>query len=77
MATDKKRAPQAIDPDYAGRQDYQGNHDVFEMPEEHKPSGPTVPKVPLNKIALAVILACVIVLLILTTVSLMQHNPLR
>lgn len=26
-------------PDPEGRQDFQGNHEVFEMPEKHKPRG--------------------------------------
>lgn len=72
MAT-YKRIPCPTDPDYVGKRDYQGNHDVFEMPENQKPSGHGLPKLPLNKIALAIILIGVIVLLILASASLMQQ----
>ncbi len=64
------------DPDYAGRQDYQGNHDVFEMPEDQKPSGRSWPKLPVNKIALAVIVIGIVILLGLVCTSIFQQSSL-
>lgn len=70
------RTPHLTDPNYKGRQDYQGNHEVFEMPEEHKPSAhwllPALP--PIKKVALAVILIGIIVLLVLASISLVQQS---
>lgn len=65
-----------LDPNYEGRHDYQGNHDVFEMPEGLKPSGRNSSKLPLNKIALAVIVIGIVILLLLVCVSIMQQSSL-
>lgn len=74
------RSPRNIpippDREYLGKHDYQGNHDVFEMPEEQKPADGSMPKMPLNKIALGVIVLGVIFLLVLVCVSILQQTPL-
>ncbi len=72
--TPRMRTPRPVDPDYRGRQDYQGNHEVFEMPEEHKPAARRWPALPVKKVALAVILIGVIVLLVLASVSIVQQS---
>lgn len=68
------RTPRPTDPDYGGRQDYQGNHDVFEMPEEHKPAAHRLPALPIRKVALAIMLLGVIVLLVLASISIIQQS---
>ena len=61
------------DPDYDGRKDYQGNHDIFEMPEDQKPTQ-RFKLPPLNKIALAIILIGIIVAVGLVFVSMFQQS---
>ena len=68
------RAPLPPDPKYAGKHDYQGNHEVFEMPESQKPPGRSMPKLPLNKIALGIILAGIVLLIVLAAISIVQQS---
>lgn len=68
------RIPRPTDPNYRGRQDYQGNHEVFEMPEEQKPSAHRLPALPIKKVALAVILIGVIVLLVSASIAIVHQS---
>lgn len=77
MATIKNARVQIPrDPEYAGKRDYQGNHDIFEMPEGQKPPRRSIPKLPLNRIALGIIVVGIVVLLLLVCVSIMQQSTL-
>jgi hypothetical protein len=44
------------------------------MPEDQKPSGRSMPKIPFGKVALIIVLAGIVVLAVLTGVSIMQQG---
>ncbi len=59
---------------YAGRTDYQGNHDVFEMPDDQKPPERLLARIPLKKILLTMILLGVAITFVLIFIEMLKQS---
>ncbi len=70
---DPSRWPNRSETDYPGKTDYQGNRDVFEMPENQKPAESPA-KLPLKQLAGAIILMGLIVLVIIAIYSMLRQS---
>ncbi|MSU76079.1 hypothetical protein EXS54_01225 [Patescibacteria group bacterium] len=56
-----------------GKQDYQGNHEVFEMPEDHKPPTPKS-VIPFGKIGLSVAALVLVIFVGITIFSILTQS---
>ena len=71
MPTVEKKYAEDI---YEGRKEFQGSHDVYEMPEEHKPRGTRGKRVNPRTIMIILFLLLFIGAAVATIVEIMQRS---